>query len=330
MYKRTMEGRRNEPCSCGMGFKFKHCCGAMSPVASAKSDEKLALLAVEADDEGLASGEDPKQRAFKNILRILQRLRIEGVPIVGSRAPTIVKRVHAANDRLFRKTDMQEGGIHLGFFMFRDLYARFYVPVVFGSPEIDFLRLLDLSDEQKQWMGTDDDAVQRFEDQALDLFDFGYGFLDFGHSRPVSDKAKDLIYRAHVHLEAAAATATSAYNFRGTVQSALLGAELALKTGLACKGIDEKELRQTFGHDLQKAAIELAGFEPNFDADRVRRAVSEFPHFAQSRYDGPIPSRLETGEILMKAQYVASEVTRTFTDRNLRKSNPTRPRTYPC
>ena len=325
-----METSRNQLCSCGLGFRRKHCCDAASPEASTESTNKLQWLAVAADDEGLALGEDPRQRAFKNVLRLLQRLGIEGVPIVGEGAPTIVKRIHAVNERLFRPKDMQEGGIHLGFFMFRDLFARLYVPIIFGAPEVDFVKLLDLSDDQKAWMGDGDEAIRRFEDQSLDLFDFGYGYMEFGHTREVHEEAKNLIYRSHVYLEAAAATATSAFDFRGTVQSALLGAELALKAGLASNGIDEKTLRNRFGHDLKKAALELGRLELNFDADRVCRAVSDFPHFAQSRYNGLIPTRIETGHILMKAQYVASEVTRTFTDRDIRTSNQTRPRAYPA
>lgn len=111
---------------------------------------------------------------------------------------------------------------------------------------------LDLSDDQKRWLGSDREAWERFEDQALDLFDFGYGFMEFGHSRAVPERAEELIYRSHMHLEAAAATATNAYDFRGTVQSALIGAELALKAGLACHGATDTQLRRSYGHNLAR------------------------------------------------------------------------------
>ena len=275
-------------------------------------------------------GEEPKQRSFKNVLRMLERLGIDGVPLTGDKSPQIVKRVHAANDQLFRPVDQREGGIHLGFFMFRDLFSRLYVPLMFGSPRVEFFNLLDLSHDQKRWMSTDAEAMARFEDQAVDLFDFAYGFMEFGHTRSVTVQSKELIYRAHVQLEAAAATATSAYDYRGTLQSALLGAELALKAGLACNGYGDEMLRQKIGHNVVKAAKALGDFEPNFDADRVIRTVQTFPGFAQSRYGGAQPDRREMGHILMKAQYVASEVTRAFTDRNLRASQPVAlTRSYP-
>jgi hypothetical protein len=321
---------RNERCSCGSGFKFKHCCGAFSAEAAKPSSDELELLAIEADDAGLQLGEEPNQRAFANVLRMLQRLGVDGVALTGPNALPIVKRVHAANDRLFRTRDKREGGIHLGFFMFRDLFSRLYVPLIFGNPPIDFVTLVDLSDDQKKWLYSDDEAWLRFEDQALDLFDFGYGYFEFGHSRTVPDEGKELIYRSHIHLEAAAATATSAYDFRGTVQSALIGTELALKAGLACHGVDDTKLRRTYGHNLVKAACGLGDLEPGFDLERAVRAVSSFPDFAQSRYSGAQLTRLETGHILMKAQFVASEVTRTFTERNLRKNEGSiRPRSYP-
>lgn len=292
--------------------------------------DELERLAIEADDEGLNEGEEPNQRAFKNVLRMLQRLGVEGVPIVGDHSPKIVKRVHRANERMFRPADMAEGGIHLGLFMFRDLFARLYVPMIFGSPALDFWKLLDLSDDQKRWMATDEEALVRFDDQCLDLLDFGYGFMEFGHNRQVPDEAKNLIYRSHVQLEAAAATATSAYDYRGTLQSALLGTELALKAGLAANGCDAAFLKNKIGHRLEKAANELGRLEGNFDTDRVTNAVSMFPDFVQSRYDGAMPSRIEVGHILMKAQYIASEVTRQFTDRNIRRDqSEVRARSYP-
>lgn len=257
---------------------------------------------------------------------MLQKLDISDVSIVGDSAPQIVQRIHSANNRLFRPIDSREGGVHLGFFMFRDLFARLYAPIIMGAPFVDFVSLVDLSDDQKRWMADDTMAMARLEDQAIDILDFAYGFMEFGHSRQVTSEAKELIYRAHVQLEAAAATAVSAYNYRGTLQSSLLGTELALKCGLACHGYDDQALRRDIGHDLVKAARELGKLEATFDADRVIRSISNFPNFVLSRYGGPQPDRRELGHILMKAQYVAAEITRTFTDRNLRDAQT---RTYP-
>ncbi len=167
---------RNRPCSCGSGKKHKHCCGAIAPPAdeyAAISDEEVLRHIHAADDEGLAAGESPKQRAFHNILRVLKRLDIDGVILVGDNAPPIVKRIHRLNDLLFRPEDKQEGGIHLGAYMYRDIFCRLYVPIIFGSPSVDFYKLSDLSDYQKQRLHSDPTERDRFFDQALDLLDFG-------------------------------------------------------------------------------------------------------------------------------------------------------------
>jgi hypothetical protein len=92
------------------------------------TDSELELLAIEADDRGLRDGEEPKQRAFMNVMRVLEALKIDNVVLIGPNAPPIVQRIHAANDKLFRAIDKQEGGIHLGLFMFRDFFSRLYVP----------------------------------------------------------------------------------------------------------------------------------------------------------------------------------------------------------
>jgi hypothetical protein len=144
------------------------------------SDEDLLKHIHAADDAGLAAGESPKQRAFQNVLRVLKRLNIDGVILVGRHAPPIVQRIHRANDLLFRPEDKQEGGIHLGAYMFRDIFSRLYVPLIFGSPEVDFFKLIDLSDYQKKCLDADPVESGRFFDQAVDLMDFGYGWMEFG------------------------------------------------------------------------------------------------------------------------------------------------------
>lgn len=320
-------------CGCGSGKRLKHCCGQLGIGADGYaliSDEQLQDLVFKADDEGLAKGEEPKDRAFRNVRRILEYLEIDGVVLVGENAPPIVKRIHAANRQIFRVLDSQEGGIHLGAFMFRDIFCRFCVPIAFGNARIDFFQLIDLSDFQKRWLFADSKELARFKDQAIDLLDFGYGWMEFGHGREIDQRGVDLIWRSHTQLEAAAATATSAYDFRGTVQSALLGAELALKAGLGAHGQSDKQLQQ-FGHNLGNAATELGNLEPALDIDRILRVVDSFPPFVGSRYSGTTPSRVEVGHILMGAQYIASEVTRQFSGRNLRSnSEQAKIRVYPA
>lgn len=281
-----------------------------------------------ADDEGLRLREEPRQRAFQNVFRTLNSLGIDGVVLIGSNAPRIVQRIYAMNNFLFRPQDKQAGGIHLGAFMFRDIFCRLSVPVISGTPVVDFMKLVDLSDYQKSWLSEDEASLFQLEDQASDLLDFGYGSMEF-RGKVAEEKGKSFIFRAHTHLEAAAATATGAFDYRGTIQSALLGTELALKAGLAAHGVCDEDLKK-IGHNLKKAATRLSNLETGFDVARVTRVINLFPDYVKSRYEGPQPSRIETGHVLMGAQYIASEVTRQFSDRDIRASNPRfQSRSYP-
>lgn len=318
---------RNDPCPCGSGKRFKHCHGSHAATRDAEvevTDEVLVAALKRADDEGIRLGEEPPARSLQNIRRALREFGYESFVLMGQDTPKIVERAQKINDLLFLPKDLKAGGLHLGAFLFRDMFCRLYAPIAFGTAFIDFWQMLDLSDFQKHWLAEDEMSLARFRDQAADVLDFAYGSLEFGHGRQIDPRGTDLIWRAHVQLEAASATATAAFDYRGTVQSSLLGTELALKAGLAASGVSDLEMsrKSKIGHSLEAAATRLADFCPNFDLDRVIRVVGTFPNLVASRYNLPAPTRKETGEILMGAQYVASEVTRQFSDRNGRLENP--------
>jgi hypothetical protein len=70
---------------------------------------------------------------------------------------------------------------------------------------------------------------------------------------------------------------------------------------------------------------------PAIDQARMQRVIARFPPYVASRYDTPPPGRIETGHILMGAQFIASEVTRHFSDRDCRRDNASAsPRSYPA
>ena len=325
---------RNSPCSCGSGDRFKHCCGAWRSASNDHSgieDADLLASLKRADDSNLAEGLEPSARSIMNIGKALESFGIHTF-LMGAGAPPLVERTRRISNQLFVPKELQTGGMHPRAYLFRDMFCRLYAPVAFGECAIDFWQLIDLNDIQKRWVAESPDELARFTDQAADILDFGYGWQEFGHGRQLAPRAKDLIWRAHTQLEAAAATATSAYDFRGTVQSALLGAEPALKAGLAAHGVTDTELRsRAIGHDIMEAADRLGALEPALDVARIKRVGAQFPDFVASRYDTSPPSRIETGQILKGAQYIASEFTRRFSDRNCRADNPSaQPRSYPA
>jgi len=327
--------QRNASCPCSSGKRFKHCCGSLGTKSTTDeiSDEQLLVALKKVDDEHIEGGLKPGAREIMNVGKALQEFGIQAI-LMGPEhmVPDISRRAQRINRNLFIPKELQIGGRHLGAFLFRDMFCQLYAPIVYGTCRIDFWKMLDLSDFQKAWLAEDSEQFARFVDQSIDILDFGFGWSEFWHGRKTNLRSKDLIWRAHSQLEASAATAIAGCDYSGTIQSALLGTELALKAGLAAHGMTDKELaKRTLGHDLTALTVELAKFEIDFDHERVGRVVEKFPDFVESRYNLPTPGRIETGHILMGAQYVASEVTRQFSDRNGRKDDSSLPpRKYPA
>lgn len=325
--------RRNGACSCGSGERFKNCCGSYKdgpdPHASI-SDHDLLEALKRADDDGLTAGESPSARSIMNIGRALTTFGIGSFVLMGSNAPTIVTRAKRLNDSLFVPQALLGGAMHTGAYLFRDMFCQVYAPIAFGTTKIDIWQMVDLTDIQKQWLASSESDLACLVDQATDLLDFGYGWQEFGHQSNLDTRGNDLIWRAHAQLEAAATTATNGSSYHGTIQSSLLGTELALKAGLAALGTQDNELKD-IGHNLKLAAKNLGKLKQDFDVDRVCRTLAKFPNFVDSRYNLPTPSSTETGHILMGAQYIASEVTRRFSERDVRRGNHEAPsRRYPA
>lgn len=278
-------------------------------------DGELLALVLEADESALAKGDSPSQRAFNVVTEVAGKLFLEGAVLMGAGAPPQVLRIHELVKQLYRPEDIAAGGVHLGLFMFRDVYARLSVPVIMGEVRIDPLDHVDLSAIQKRWLQRRESDLRMLWDQFVDLFDFGYGLMEPKAKLPeLSDRFLGL---AHFQLQAAAATLTGAYHRGGAVQSALLAIELMLKGVLAARGYDESRLRK-LGHDLGQLAAQVATLESGFDADRVARTIAKFPPLVTNRYDASQPNRVEAGRIVMGAQYVAAESMRQLSDRNFR------------
>jgi hypothetical protein len=133
-----------------------------------------------------------------------------------------------------------------------------------------------------------------------------------------------------MHLEAAAATVTAQCDLRGAVQSSLLANELILKAAILFSGFKEAALKDTVGHDTSAMLDILRQHGLFIDFDRTANVLQRMPRFVKNRYSPVQPTRSETGHILMGVQFVASEIIRAISGRNVRAENPSdRPRAYP-
>ena len=293
------------------------------------SEEQLFELLLEADDEAFLAGEDVKHRAWSAPQRVMSKLGYVSYVMAGVGMPAELDRLREMQKQLYRPHDTGVGGVHLGAFMFRDVFAKITVPIVYGRVGVDPFKVTDLNQLQWQWLRSRPADFNSFLDQFIDLFDFGFGLVELGHTRPVEEDCKTLLGLTHFQLQAAAAIVTGAYDFRGAVQSALVAVELALKAGLAAGGMREPK-RRKLGHDLPALARTLADQETEMDGARVIGTANSLPAYVANRYAPDQPDRRETGRIVMAAQYIAAEVMRQLTDRDLRADMaPPVARSYP-
>ena len=86
---------------------------------------------------------------------------------------------------LYRPSDIAIGAIHGGIFMFRDVFARVNIPTILGQCRLEPLSCTDLSERQKKWLSSRAADLQMFDDQFIDIFDFGGGIGHFfGYQQP--------------------------------------------------------------------------------------------------------------------------------------------------
>ena len=293
------------------------------------TDEQLRDLVIAADDEALQEGHQPNQRDLSVIQKVMAKLGYKGFVLGGVIRDPIVDKISAIHRALYRPSDLAVGAVHGGIFMFRDVFARLYVPFAYGIVGIDPFKLTDLSENQLHWLASREHDLHMFIDQFTDIFDFGAVIGNYADYKRPPREALDFFWLAAFQLQAAAATLRIAFDLRGAVQPALIGTELVLKGGLAAAGESEDAIRK-HNHNLASAAKTFASKYTGFDIDRVIKTISRMPAYVENRYSPKQPSRIETGHIVMGAQYVAAEVMRQISGYSIRGAarEPTK-RVYP-
>lgn len=293
------------------------------------SDNELYGLVVEADEQCLSEGLAPKQRGMKTVSKVMTRLGYLSFVMAGAGASPMVQRILAIHRSLYRPSDLAVGGIHGGIFMFRDVFARISIPFGYGTMAIDPFQLTDLSDNQLRWLGSRPHDVDIFLDQFIDIFDFAGTLGRLGDYKSPPKEARQIFRLASFQLQAAAAALTVAFDFRGAVQSSLIGAELSLKAGLAAQGADQ-QARRKHGHNLVSAAKAFGQQSQAFDLDRVLKTIERLPQYVENRYSAEQPNRVAVGHIVMGSQFIAGEVSRRVAEYSIRSAiNPPIRRAYP-
>lgn len=293
------------------------------------SDEQLLYLVGSTDKELFDAGMDIKQRDWNVPNIVMKKLGYVDYVLLGSGTPEILERIRSIFASIYRKQDLAMGG-HIGVFMYRDIFARIAVPRIYGQVTFDPLDFVELTHIQRRIIATEQDQVDIYIDQFIDVADVQYGVQEVMEPFASMELIVRYVGLARLHLHSASAVLTGGYDYRGAVQASLLATELALKAAAAAQGLSEQEIKDRFGHQNKKTAKFIGMHWPSFDTERVERVLAAQPPFVLNRYSATQPDRRTVGHLVMGAQYIVAEIVRLFTDRNFRASfMPTPTRRYP-
>jgi len=242
----------------------------------------------------------------------MEKLGRENFVAFGNQSDPLFDRISEIQRAIYRPIDFAVGGQHGGVFIFRGIVAKLMVPTMYGTVGINPFEMNDLTHMQREWMCSSETDKEKYIEAYGDVFDLAGANGASGSYPSPPEMSKNFITLSGFQLQAATASLISAYDVRGAVQSALIGAELAMKAALlACNYSEEKIIK--YGHNLKKLSKSVGEEYSSFDELKIFDIVSALPQYVENRYSPQQPSRSEVGKIVMDAQHVAGEVARALT-----------------
>jgi len=284
------------------------------------SDGELDLnaLVMEIDAVLIQEGVEPFQRPLHACTRIADKLGITFS--IGAEDDEFVEAVHFIYNSLYRPADLYMPPIHIGTVMFRDIFLPLKIPVVYGTAAVDPIKSLDgVSENTIKWIFQSDETAYTFIDQWIDLFDFVYGLDDNSKLGNHPDRAIEFWQLAKQQLEGAAATLLGSIDKYTVIQNSIIAMELLLKGALLASGDTEASVKR-YSHKMNDLVAKACELMPNADHDRIKLVVSRTPPLVERRYQAKDYKRIEIGQVMMDTQFIAGEVLRQFSDRDIRSS----------
>lgn len=286
------------------------------------NDEDLLRRIEEIDDELIEEGVEPCQRQLAVEGRLAKELRISYQINSGSNQPHHVHMLREFYDTYYREEDFYMPPAYVGSFLYRDIFFPVRIPRIFGSPPIAPATFLgNTKPSQRAKIFGEKDLAVPFFDQTMDLFDFVYGLDDAWKMERLPDKTVEMWHLAKQQLEAAAAVTLVSLSKDAVVQNCCVAVELLLKGALIASGTDPglmNNSRLGYGHNLLSLAEKACESIPGIQKSLLLDTIGGFPDYVHTRYNYTRLSRVKLGRLLMNSQFIAGEILRQFSERNLR------------
>lgn len=273
------------------------------------SDKEIFELVERFDREMIQEGIEPKARSLGLARKIGEEFKISVVFGRGNGAE--VQKMFDHHNSMYRASDLAIGSIHSGLAFHLDLFFRVDLPIVYGSGKLDPLKQTDATEIQLHRIFSREQDGKSFISDIVDVFDIGACLGGFEGFQQPKEEAMRFFRMASFHSQSVVAALTGIFDFKGSIQSALLCSELSVKAALIEIGLDENSLKNKMGHDLKKA-IPILCEQADFDKSELELNISALPHFVTSRYDTKNWTRTEVSSIAKTSQRILAIISRKF------------------
>ena len=290
------------------------------------NDDELRRHILQVDKEMDSQGIEPNRRHFLLPIEVMRRLGLArtAVTIAGSIGEDpIHARIRNLHKQLFRPKDLASGTLHNGCFIFRGTPALVTIPIIYGQVAVNPYEWCDLTDTQINWLRSIPGQDELYLANFCNLFDFAAGCVGQFHGyRSVPKESVPLLRKSAQHTQGAAAALCAGPESRlaagSVVQDSLLAAELAMKSALAGAGYGNRDLSK-LGHQYTDMALAVGENYPNFDIQRVEKAIMQFPRLVEDRYfeNTKAVTLNDIGSIAMGSQAVSGAVARALCNHSL-------------
>lgn len=276
---------------------------------NALSDEELLLMIDEVDRYLHSQGLNLSARQFRCVVEVCRKLgHIYSIGVVKD---PFVEHLHNLARNFFRPKDGGAPSIFTGLMTHIGFCFQVHVPMIFGHVSVQPFDHTDATEWQlKRIYRIREDFDVCFM-QVCDVWDIGTQLAPLDDKERLTGRVAELFDLAAFHLTAAVSTVSQRTANRGAAQSALVSAELAIKSVHLHSGRPEEWIKKHMSHDLSKDLHEVQG---KFGEDYliVLDAVKKLPPLVAERYGNIELEALKIAELVIIAQKILGAVSRSF------------------
>jgi len=263
------------------------------------------------DDQLISQNVLIHQRPFQTTLEWMRLNKIQGD------ISSFYKQVEDIYQKLYPRQKFSIPNLLIGGIAFRDQIYITRIPVIKGINLFDFV---DIDPSELALMhNVYFEQYKKAIYSICDLYDIAFGIDDILKEK---ESNEILVYWLEMILSStmsAAFALSENINLANAIQSSLLSVELAAKSSLMYLGCDANYIK-SLGHCRKMIKENLISYKIIDENDDFFEIYYSLPKYVDSRYKPQNLSKQELVNIVIKSQFLVSEIIRKISKRNLAES----------